>query len=152
MRDTILKSNQTDLYRIIFYHSQSTSARMRFLYFTEQNSVLGFSRLPNLSVLNDQSTDPAPLLSNSVEQEILALINQNIPGADLRIKLLKDCCFSIETANKPIIVCAAGLTDIDPPEDIAKLHGGKFLELPYLRKLHHIELGMLQRVYQYIMG
>ena len=137
--------------RIIFYHTHSSSARTRFLFFKERNSVLGFSSLPDLSVLLDDGVE----LEGKTEiqlspEEIMASIEDNISGCDIRLNSDFHSC--IDAPDQIITVFLARLADLEPPFEQAEKLNAEFRELPFLRMVHPVELVLLQKAYYMVMG
>lgn len=143
--------NSQSQYRIIFFHKHGTSARTRFLRFAG-DTVCGFEPLPKLSQLIESSpsdsatlvdTHPAPVLkqaasqlempSGSMEWEPEFNIWVDIPGGPVRVLLFR-------------------FVDIDPPFDAAERIGGRFIDLTEARDLPEVELLLLRRAYEVILG
>ena len=135
-------------YRIIFVHKHGTSARTRFLRFSG-NTVCGFEPLPKLSQLLDTAsrsviaTHPAQFLKEaagrlglpvkSLEWEPEFNLWVDIPGGPVRILLFR-------------------FLEIDPPFAAAEAIGGCFIDLTEARDLPNVELLLLRRAYEVILG
>jgi len=138
-------------YRIIFFHKHPTSARTRFLRF-ESNSICAFSPLPDLAQLieSDEAVEkpvivehPAFLIREAaehldIERETIEWEPQfnrmvDIPGGPIRILLFR-------------------FTAIDPPFTAVEAIGGRFIDLTEARGLPEVELLLLRRAYEVILG
>lgn len=141
-------------HRVIFFHTQSTSARTRFLYFNERDSVFGFSSLPALSVLIDEQ-DNSHRQEIAIKQrldEVSAYIQSNIDDSLTRIQINPEFIYLIDAPQQLIVVSLVRFIDIDPPFEIAKKINTDFREITFLRSVPQVELALLQKVYQAIMG
>jgi hypothetical protein len=141
------QAGQSD-FRIIFAHKHGTSARTRFLCFAE-GSVCGFSPLPELSQLLDTTKRPA------VATHPASLINQ----AAMRFRLPAGAIewepefnLWVDIPGGPIRVLLFRFTDIDPPFASAEGIGGRFIDLTEARGLPNVELLLLRRAYEVLLG
>lgn len=142
-------------YRIIFFHKQGTSARTRFLYFTERNSTLGFENLPELATLLDEN-DCSQFLSEEWQDpqltDTLESLEKTMQEGGLNVQLIPEFLQCIDVPNKKLLVLLAGFTDTDPPFELGERLGGEFRELPALRTINPVELQLMEKTYQCIMG
>ena len=133
--------------KFIFFHKQSTSARMRFLVF-ENGSVLSGSPLPDLSVLEDeiqQDYDEHTVISfpsNGLGDVVQSL---NIDLKDVAIKFPN--LTTIETPSGTPVVHGVEFTLIDPPFSEVEKSGARFIEMTQARQLSNIDMEILRRVY-----
>jgi len=132
--------------RIILFHKQSSSARIRFLYFSNRNSVLGFESLPNLASLIEKSTDS---LNENAQRKQL---NEFFGDVDERVIIDDDFHYNIDVPGEIIGVALARFTDIDPPFELAQKVNAKFCEITAARSVSPVELELLQKAYTQIMG
>jgi len=148
-----LQAKENIEYRVIFFHIQSASARMRFLYFKQRNSVLGFSSLDNLSVLIEKTEESEDLLQLETHNNaILQYIEQKLLFDLSKIELKYEFCYCIDNPNKLVVVALARFQSIDPPFELSEGLDAQFCELPSLRKVHQVELELLQKAYHLIIG
>jgi len=138
--------------RLIVYHKQSTSARLRFLRFAGP-TVCGFGVLPRLAVVVEREEmarfDPAVVphpaaLPRRMESAL------NLPAGS--VELDGDFMARVDVPDGPITVYLARFTSIDPPFAAAEKQGGNFIDLTQARGLPAPEMELLRRVYQHVMG
>ena len=138
--------------RLIVYHKQATSARLRFLRFAE-HTVCGFGPLPSLAVVVDVAElsrfdpavvpHPAPLLGRMARELALSA------GS---IALDPKFVARVDVPGGPITVYAAPFPSIDPPLAAAQAQGGAFIDLTQARDLPPPELELLRRIYSHVLG
>ncbi len=135
--------------RIILFHKQATSARLRFLRFS-YHSVCAFEPLPKLSVLLEDHEGehsvmphPAPMIQQ-VEERF------GLNKGDLEAEAQYHA--SVDAAGGPVTVLLAGFTGIDPPFDLARDLQARFIDLTEARDLPSVELALLRRAYELILG
>lgn len=134
--------------RLIMYHKQSTSARLRFLKLS-YGGVCGFEALPSLSQILDEEPEgsvaihPASSVSNA--EQFLRMSSGDLE-ADGEFKAF------IDVPDGVIQVFLARFTSIDPPFKIAEAHGGEFVDLPQARNIVQVELELLRKAYETVMG
>ena len=137
--------------RLIFYHKQNTSARLRFLKFAN-GSICAFHPLPALSQLLDSSIDaddegkviehPAHLLQEAADRLGLALESLKVHGG---------YHVNVDTCNGPVKVYLAELNTIDPPFQVAADMNAEFIDLTQARNLAIVELELLRLAYEFVM-
>jgi hypothetical protein len=138
--------------RLIVYHKQATSARLRFLRFAD-NTVCGFSALPPLAAVVEREEmarfdpavvpHPAPLTGRMEKALGLTAGSIEIDGEMLA---------RVDVPDGPLTIYLARFTSIDPPFDAAAAQGGSFIDLTQARTLPAAELELLRRAYQRVMG
>ena len=134
--------------RLIMYHKQDTSARLRFLKLP-YGGVCGFAPLPTLAELMDRADDdnlsmhPAQLVKQA--EQTLGLI----PGD---LEAVGEFHEYVDVPDGPIQVFLARFTTIDPPFIQVRRHHAEFIELPQARNLPQVELGLLRAVYTLVIG
>lgn len=138
--------------RLIVYHQQATSARLRFLCFAG-HTICGFGPLPPLSAvvgapdmaLFDPAVvpHPAPLIGR-MEQQLNLVAGSIAPDGAFLAR--------VDVPGGPVTVYAAYLTTIDPPFEAAHAQGGMFIDLTEARDLPPPELELLRRVYSHVLG
>ena len=137
--------------RLIFYHKQSTSARLRFMKFFS-GSVCGFEPLPRLSQLIDDTIDvdggqyvvlhPAQLLKDASEK--LGLDTESL-------KVEGEYHAQVDSSRGTVRVYLTELTTIDPPFDRAEAINAEFIDLTQARNLTDVELELLRMAYEHVM-
>jgi hypothetical protein len=132
---------------LILYHKHPTSARTRFLRLPH-GGVCGLDALPADAVLADGAettvvSHPA-MLVRAAEQR-LGLAAGSLEG---------DTGFHcrISTAGGPGDVYLAHFTEIDPPFGAADALGAAFIDLTQARGLAPLELQLLRRAYEHVLG
>jgi len=133
--------------RVILYHKQATSARIRFLKFS-YHSVLAFSPLAKLAqVMEGQAPDITthipPLLQQLSAQ--LALQTESL-------QLEPEFQQYVDVPGEPVQIILVKLTTIDPPFAQAKQIGAQFIDLMQARGLPQVELELLRNVYEWALG
>lgn len=134
--------------RVIFYHKQSSSARTRFLRFP-YHSVCAFEPLPKLAVLmDDEATSvvaihPAHVI-NQAEQQL------GLSAGDLEVEGEYRAC--VDVAAGPVNILLARFTSIDPPFALAEELQARFIDLTQARDLPQVELELLRKAYELILG
>jgi hypothetical protein len=132
--------------RLILFHKQKTSARTRFLRFAD--TVLAFGPLPASAKLLPEDTEPVrqhPAAHLRAAEERLALpIGSLEPVPDFHI--------DVATEEGPVPVLLAGFTSIDPPFAAAEAVGARFAAITEARGLPAVELELLRRAYEVLIG
>lgn len=134
--------------RLIMYHQQSTSARTRFLKLA-YGGVCGFAALPPNAMIADRTdrprvvTHPATVLRAA--EDHLGLANGS---------LAVESGFRCEVAAGDGLtqVFLARFTSLDPPFETARAHGSSFIDLTQALGLAPLELDLLRRAYEAILG
>jgi len=134
--------------RVILYHNQSTSARLRFLRF-DYDSVCAFEGLPKLAMLMDEDDSNSVLLhpANVIKQTVEQL---GIDEGALEIDAEFQAC--VDIADGPVNVFLAHFTSIDPPFELAEKLDARFIDLTQARDLAPVELQLLRKAYEQVMG
>ncbi len=134
--------------RVILCHKQSTSARLRFLQFADGH-VCGLQPFPPLSQLLDETPEEKllvhPAATVNAAAEYFGLEGQALEAEG-------EYQAFVEIPEGPVQVFLAYFTDIDPPFEAAEACGAKFIDLTEARGLSEVELGLLRRAYEVLMG
>jgi hypothetical protein len=136
--------------RLILYHTQPFSARTRFVRF-DHGGICGFSALPEESALADSIADtggklvshPAFLLRDA-EQRLQLHSGALAAHIGFRVTLM--------SPQGAIAVSLARFTTLDPPFAPIEAIGGAFIALTEARRLPPVELELLRRAYEQILG
>jgi hypothetical protein len=136
--------------RLVMYHKQAASARTRFLRLA-YGGVCGFEELPERAELVDGhgcvpakvAWHPAPLICRA-EREL------GLPPGSLEV----DSAFHarLRLADERLDVYLGRFTAIDPPRLAAAAAGGAFIDLIQARELSALELMLLRKAYEAILG
>jgi hypothetical protein len=134
--------------RVIFYHKQSTSARTRFLRF-HYHAVCAFEPLPKLAMLMDEDETPDVVLHPAM---VIKQAEQQfgLSTGELEAEAEYNAC--VDVAGGPVNVLLARFTSIDPPFALAEKIDAKFIDLTEARDLTEVELALLRRAYELILG
>lgn len=134
--------------RLLFFHKQKTSARTRFLRFP--HGMLGFAALPAGSVLRgaDAATPavlphPAPLLKE-------AALRLALPESALRAETEFSAVVDTPVGEASIVLVEC--TTLDPPFAQAEAVGGRFIAITEARDCGELELALLRRAYEVLIG
>jgi hypothetical protein len=134
--------------RVILYHKQATSARTRFLRFA-YNSVCAFEPLPKLAMLmDDEDASRVAVHPTVVIQE--AEQQLGLPAGELEAEVEYTAC--VDVAGGPVNILLARFTSIDPPFELAEAMQATFVDLPAARDLGDVELQLLRKAYELILG
>jgi len=131
--------------RLILFHKQKTSARTRFLLFAD--TVLAFGPLPASATLCAEtgSVRPHPAAHLRAAEERLSL-----PAGSL--EPVADFHADVVTPDGTVPVLLAGFTSIDPPFAAAEASGARFAPITEARRLPPVELELLRRAYEILIG
>jgi hypothetical protein len=132
--------------RLILFHKQKSSARARFMCFAD--TVLAFGPLPASAALRPEASDRVrlhPAAHLRVAEERLGL-----PGGSL--ESIPEFQFEAETSDGTVPVLLAGFTSIDPPFAAAERVGARFAPITEARGLPTVELELLRRAYEVLIG
>lgn len=137
--------------RLIFYHKQNTSARLRFLKF-DSGSVCAFEPLPALSQLIDETIDVEE--GGSVVTHPAQLVRDAGERLGLEIEAMKvegEYHASVDSSKGTVQVYLTEFTTIDPPFAQAEKINAEFIDLTQARNLPDVELELLRKAYECVM-
>ena len=135
----------TSVPRLILCHKQKTSARTRFLRFAD--SVLAFEPLPGSATL---AVGTGPVRPHPAAHLQAAEARLGLPGGSLDV--VTDFAQDVETPAGRVAVLLAAFTSIDPPFAAAAAIGGRFVAITEARGLPKLELDLLRRAYEVLIG
>ena len=144
-------SEHTQRGRIIFFHKHGTSARTRFLRFTD-DTVCGFAPLPQLSAIMEEGYIPK---QPAVEAHPATMLQQGAQRLQLdRTVLALETQYNewVDAPGGAIRILLARFTAIDPPFEAAEALGARFIDLTEARDLPSVELLLLRKAYEVILG
>ncbi len=134
-------------YRVILYHKQATSARTRFVKFTD-DTVFAFGPVAKLSQLEEASLDNTLVHPAAVMKETEALLGLEA-GC---LKAEPDYHHKVEVPGGSIHILLANITTMDPPFEAVEKAGGRFIDLTQARGLPQVELELLRHAYELVLG
>jgi hypothetical protein len=130
--------------RLILLHKQKTSARTRFLRFAD--TAMAFAPLPASARLVDPgAVRPHPAAHLRAAEERLGL------PADT-LEAIADFHGAVDTAEGSLPVLLAAFNTIDPPFAAAEAVGGRFVAITEMRDLPPVELELLRKAYEILIG
>lgn len=134
---------------ILLYHKQATSAKTVFFQTADQRVCL-FEPFPaNSKVQDPDQADPPLVLHPSpliVDIEYWLHLDKG--------SLLADTEYTeyVETPGGLVTVFLARFTHTDPPVDLIRSRGCRFISITEARELPPVELELLRRAYTCILG
>ena len=134
--------------RLIMFHKQATSARLRFLKLS-YGGVCGFAPIPRLAQVMDKppadklALHPALLIKDA--EEYLGLSSGDLEAVG-------EYQAFVDVPDGPIQIFLARFTTIDPPFVAARNNHAQFVELPQARDLGQVELELLREAYTLLIG
>jgi hypothetical protein len=134
-------------YRVILYHKQPTSARTRFLRYG-YDSVCASEPLPPLSQLVEGNGDGTALHPTAVLQGL----EEKMGLAAGSLKADAEFQQKVEVPDGSIPIILAAFTSMDPPFEAVEQAGAAFIDLTQARDLPAIELELLRKAYEVILG
>jgi hypothetical protein len=135
--------------RLIMYHKQLTSARTRFLKLA-YGGVCGFSALPALAKIEEKPSEAPRVVSHPASVIREAETQLGLPSGSLEMEPGFRC--EVAAGDERTEVFLARFTSIDPPFETAQAHGSTFIDLTQARGLPPVELDLLRRSYERILG
>lgn len=136
---------------IILFHKQSTSARVRFLL-AENSSICFATEIPALATLVEENQLSKDSTVDKHPATAVGELEQQMGLAKGDIELVKDFSLKLDVPNQVIPVYLGYFKNIDPPFDEVATIGAKFIAITEARRLPPVELQLLQKAYQYLMG
>ncbi|RKT47544.1 hypothetical protein [Thiocapsa rosea] len=135
--------------RLIMYHKQSTSARTRFLRLP-YGGVCGFAALPEEAAIDERGGGSPKVVTHPARVLRDAEVRLGLPSGSLEMEPGFRC--EIAAGEERTEVFLARFTSIDPPFETAQAHGSSFIDLTQARGLPPVELDLLRRSYERILG
>jgi hypothetical protein len=133
--------------RLILAHKQKTSGRLRFLRLP--HGTVAFTPLPPLSALIEDAAPPQvvhhPTAILKAAEEKLSL-----PAGSLAHE--PEFHATVDTPDGAIAVHLASFTSIDPPFDEAAALGGRFIAITETMGVAPVEMDLLRRAYEVLLG
>ena len=135
--------------KLIVYHKQSTSARTRFLRL-DHGGVCGLEPLPADAELSEEAAVPSKVVSHPAPLIRAAESYLGLHAGSLEAEPGFRC--RVTSAEGASEVFLARFLSTDPPFDKAADRGGTFIDLTQARGLLAVELDLLRRAYELILG
>ncbi|NJD06958.1 MAG: hypothetical protein FIA97_10745 [Methylococcaceae bacterium] len=136
--------------RFLLYHKHFTSARTRFVRFTE-GTVLAPHPLPFLSSpLEPDEVEPTATLIHP------ATLAKRLAGglhvsADM-LEIDPEFLEHVEIPGVTVAVHLVRVTSIDPPLELFAERGAQFCPITDLRGGHPTEMALLRKAYEHVLG
>ena len=134
--------------RLIMYHVNSMSARLRFLKLAS-GSVCYHNPLPKLSQLLDEEPNEKLTLHPAAFVKEAA---QWLGMASNELEAEGEYRAWVDVPDDTIQVFLVRFTTVDPPFLAAESRGAEFVELPQARNLPPVELELLRKAYELVIG
>lgn len=138
--------------RVILYHKQATSARTLFLRHAD-GGVCAPKPLPPLASILDEEDAPAGGSKLAIHPASLALVlcrHLELPADSVEID--PDFSIRVDTPGRVLTAYLGRFKAIDPPRAAFAGRGGRFCALTELRGSAPVEMELLRRAYQAILG
>jgi hypothetical protein len=133
--------------RLILVHKQKTSGRLRFLRLP--HGTVAFTPLPPLSDLMENAAPPQVVHHPAVFLKA-AEIKLDLPAGSLAHE--PEFQATVDTPDGPIAMHLASFTTIDPPFAEAAALGGKFIAITEAAGGMPVEMDLLRRAYEALLG
>lgn len=135
--------------RLIMYHKQATSARLRFLKLAG-NTLCAFEGLPRLSTVTDEGSSGSRRITCH-PGSLIASAEQTLKLPKGALLLERDFAAKVDVPGGALSIYLARFDTVDPPFIQAQAIGGSFAALTEVRDLSPAELELARRAYAYIM-
>lgn len=135
--------------RVILYHNNPASARLRFLRFP-YDSVFAFKPLPRLASLLEDHEIEADLLVHPAM--IMKEVEKEFGLEEKSIEAEGEYQLSVDIAGGPVSILLGRFTGIDPPFSLAEKLDAEFIDLTQARSLPEVELLCLRKAYELVLG
>ena len=133
--------------RLILVHKQKTSGRLRFLRLP--HGSVAFTPLPPLSDLMEGTASPQVVHHPAVFIQA-AESKLGLPAGSLAHE--PEFQATVDTPDGPVALHLASFTTIDPPFDEAAALGGKFIAITEAAGGMPVEMDLLRRAYEVLLG
>lgn len=134
-------------YRVIFFHKHPTSAKTVFLKFSYE-SVCAFETLGKLAQLTDEDLQTPRLHPAQVIAEIENRLGFTADILDAQAEFQQ----LVDVPGGPVQVLLFAFSTYDPPFALAETAGADFIDLTQARGLPDVELELLRKVYEFVLG
>jgi hypothetical protein len=134
-------------YRVILYHKHPTSARTRFLKF-DYDSIFAFQPIVGPATLQEHRSTPTAVHPAFVARDV----EQRLALDEGILKVEGKFSFAVDTSDQSIQIILLEISGVDPPFELAERIEGSFIELLEARELPQIELDLLRKAYEFLLG
>ncbi|MBI1284273.1 MAG: hypothetical protein GC183_08050 [Thiobacillus sp.] len=136
----------TDL-RLILVHKQKTSGRLRFLRLP--HGTVAFTPLPALADLIEDA-DPQQVVHHPAAFIKATEDRMGLPAGSLAHE--SEFQATVDTPDGPVALHLASFTTIDPPFDEAAALGGRFIAITEAAGGMPVEMDLLRKAYEVLLG
>jgi hypothetical protein len=132
--------------RLLCFHKQGTSARTRFVRWP--HGMLAFEPLPAGANLLDEKS--ALIRRHPADVLVDAATRLGMPADALRAETEFEAVIASPEGEVPVLLVQ--FTSLDPPFAEVEKHGGKFIAITEARNVGDLELALLRKAYEIIIG
>ncbi|MDP1524634.1 MAG: hypothetical protein Q8M20_02375 [Rhodocyclaceae bacterium] len=132
--------------RLLCFHKQGTSARTRFVRWP--HGMLAFEPLPAGAKLLDEKS--ALVRRHPADVLVDAAARLGMPADALRAETEFGAVIATPEGDVPVFLVQ--FTSLDPPFAEVEKHGGKFIAITEARDCGALELALLRKAYEIIIG
>lgn len=134
--------------RLLCFHKQGTSARTRFVRWP--HGMLAFEPLPADARLLDENEKSALTRRHPAAVLADAAARLGMPAEALRAETEFDAVITTPEGEVPILL--VHFASLDPPFAIVEQHGGRFIAITEARDVSPLELQLLRKAYEILIG
>ncbi len=136
--------------RLLCFHKQGTSARTRFVRWP--HGMLAFEPLPADARLLDEKSAPglAHVRRHPADVLVDAAARLGMPADALRAETEFGAVIATPEGDVPVLLVQ--FTSLDPPFAEVETHGGKFIAITEARDCGALELALLRKAYEILIG
>ena len=134
-------------YRVILFHKQATSARLRFLRFG-YGSVCAFESIPALAQVHAGRQENPTMHPAQVVQRL----ERGLGFAPGSLHAEEGYRYVVEVPHAAIQVLLVAIDSVDPPFAVAQGIDAEFIDLTQARDLPPVELELLRGAYELVLG
>ncbi|MEW5837833.1 MAG: hypothetical protein AB1717_03255 [Pseudomonadota bacterium] len=138
--------------RLVIFHKQATSARLRFVCFRHGLFAFGATDDSELELM-DEDEDAAPRSAVEWHPATLQRMAEGYLGLQAGASSMEPEFHAVARTNKGFLrLRALALTAIDPPFAAIERIGGRFISITEARSMNALEREALRRVYAHVLG
>jgi hypothetical protein len=134
-------------YRVILFHKQATSARLRFLRFGH-GSVCAFESIPPLAQAH-AGRQGSPAMHPA---QVVRRLEQELGFESGSLHAEEGYRYVVEVPGAAIQVLLVAIGSTDPPFEAARKIDAEFIDLTQARELPPVELELLRGAYELVLG
>lgn len=132
--------------RLLCFHKQGTSARTRFVRWP--HGMLAFEPLPADARLLDEKS--ALVRRHPADVLVEAAARLGMPADSLRAETEFAAATATPAGEVPVFLVQ--FTTLDPPFADIENHGGRFIAITEARDVGSLELALLRKAYEILIG